>query len=454
METYIPMYNENDKPDLTGTESETTENNDNSSGAYGGSFKDYTYSTYDYNSFYDENYSNSYDKANNTTDNSESQTSYSSTVDKLDDNKVSETLSDDSDSIDSFKVFDNLNSVDSFDDFDILENANSINQNPSSNNIDATVYLDEFLQESIDFYNSIENAVSSKHKKKEINIPGCIVLSLFGISLFMILFGGVFTNSILSTMHNFAAIFAVVLFFITILLGIKPSIFLSHDDFRSKEINLQNIEDRLDTQKVQYYLDSVGKTTFKANKSYCLTGATFYGKKKSLSLKYALLTILLLFVICNTFGYIMMSSQIPVLLTLNFLLCFASAGIVFLFVGIIEPSMRIKSGLYSEPINAVCVEVDSHMSTYHRNGHTSHHRVYQPILYVRYNGHKYIIFDNLFTNTYIPYVGELIQITVNKNNPSDYEIVSSKTNNNYLMIGIVFFLIPLCLFIYMVMMFH
>ena len=58
------MYNENDNSDLTGTESETTENNDNSSGTYGGSFKDYTYSTYDYSSFYDENYSNSYDKSN------------------------------------------------------------------------------------------------------------------------------------------------------------------------------------------------------------------------------------------------------------------------------------------------------------------------------------------------------------------------------------------------------
>ena len=271
METYIQMYNENDKTDLTGTESETTENNDNSSGTYGGSFKDYTYSTYDYSSFYDENYSNSYDKANNTTDNSENQTSYNSTVDELDDNKVSETLSDDSDSIDSFKIFDNLNSVDSFETLDCTNSVNTFNStsnnlNNSTNNSqqtvppdeDATIYLDDFWNEAVNYNNSLSNSQKRQNKYKRLNIPGVTIISIGILSMVLIAIGAICGGNVEYILTGVGPVMFVLALMSAIILDTftkyKMSIFIINPDFLQNEIPSQNID---------LYLNLTGKKVLK-----------------------------------------------------------------------------------------------------------------------------------------------------------------------------------------------
>lgn len=438
METYIPMYNENDKTDLTGTESETTENNDNSSGTYGGSFKDYTYSTYDYSSFYDENYNNSYDKANNTTDNSESQTSYNSTVDELDDNKVSETLSDDSDSIDSFKIFDNLNSVDSFEALDCTNSVNTFNStsnnlNNSTNNSqqtlppdeDATIYLDDFWNEAVNYNNSLSNSQKRQNKYKRLNIPGVTIISIGILSMVLIAIGAICGGNVGYILTGVGPVMFVLALMSAIILDTftkyKMSIFIINPDFLHNEIPSQNID---------LYLNLTGKKSFKTQRSYCLTAPSVNERPKVLCVKYALLTVLTVFAIGNIISYIKYGPQWSDILALDAVLLFPCIGICMFYI-VIEQQLQQKSGYYDETVDAVCVEVDSRISRKRvGSGHST--RVYRPILYTRCkNGHKYILMNNVYTNTHIPYIGEVYKLKVNSRNPLCYVQLESTFRNAF-----------------------
>lgn len=438
METYIPMYNENDKTDLTGTESETTENNDNSSGTYGGSFKDYTYSTYDYSSFYDENYSNSYDKANNTTDNSENQTSYNSTVDELDDNKVSETLSDDSDSIDSFKIFDNLNSVDSFEALDCTNSVNTFNStsnnlNNSTNNSqqtvppdeDATIYLDDFWNEAVNYNNSLSNSQKRQNKYKRLNIPGVTIVSIGILSMVLIAIGAICGGNVEYILTGVGPVMFVLALMSAIILDTftkyKMSIFIINPDFLQNEIPSQNID---------LYLNLTGKKSFRAQRSYCLTAPSVNERPKVLCVKYALLTVLTVFAIGNIISYIKYGPQWSDILALDAVLLFPCIGICMFYI-VIEQQLQQKSGYYDETVDAVCVEVDSRISR-NRVGSGHSTRVYRPILYTRCkNGHKYILMNNVYTNTHIPYIGEVYKLKVNSRNPLCYVQLESTFRNAF-----------------------
>lgn len=432
------MYNENDKTDLTGTESETTENNDNSSGTYGGSFKDYTYSTYDYSSFYDENYNNSYDKANNTTDNSESQTSYNSTVDELDDNKVSETLSDDSDSIDSFKIFDNLNSVDSFEALDCTNSVNTFNStsnnlNNSTNNSqqtlppdeDATIYLDDFWNEAVNYNNSLSNSQKRQNKYKRLNIPGVTIISIGILSMVLIAIGAICGGNVEYILTGVGPVMFVLALMSAIILDTftkyKMSIFIINPDFLHNEIPSQNID---------LYLNLTGKKSFKTQRSYCLTAPSVNERPKVLCVKYALLTVLTVFAIGNIISYIKYGPQWSDILALDAVLLFPCIGICMFYI-VIEQQLQQKSGYYDETVDAVCVEVDSRISRKRvGSGHST--RVYRPILYTRCkNGHKYILMNNVYTNTHIPYIGEVYKLKVNSRNPLCYVQLESTFRNAF-----------------------
>lgn len=432
------MYNENDKTDLTGTESETTENNDNSSGTYGGSFKDYTYSTYDYSSFYDENYNNSYDKANNTTDNSESQTSYNSTVDELDDNKVSETLSDDSDSIDSFKIFDNLNSVDSFEALDCTNSVNTFNStsnnlNNSTNNSqqtlppdeDATIYLDDFWNEAVNYNNSLSNSQKRQNKYKRLNIPGVTIISIGILSMVLIAIGAICGGNVEYILTGVGPVMFVLALMSAIILDTftkyKMSIFIINPDFLQNEIPSQNID---------LYLNLTGKKSFKTQRSYCLTAPSVNERPKVLCVKYALLTVLTVFAIGNIISYIKYGPQWSDILALDAVLLFPCIGICMFYI-VIEQQLQQKSGYYDETVDAVCVEVDSRISRKRvGSGHST--RVYRPILYTRCkNGHKYILMNNVYTNTHIPYIGEVYKLKVNSRNPLCYVQLESTFRNAF-----------------------
>ena len=392
MEDYIPMYNENDNSDLTGTESETTENNDNSSGTYGGSFKDYTYSTYDYSSFYDENYSNSYDKSN-------FDTSFA-TGHSTNSNDSSES-SDNSDSIDSFKVFDNLNSVDSFEAFDSTNvvnafNSTSNNLNNSTNNSqqivppdeDATIYLDEFWKEAVNYNNSLSKSQKRQNKYKRLNIPGVTIVSIGILSMVLIAIGAICGGNVEYILTGVGPVMFVLALMSAIILDTftkyKLSIFIINPDFLQNEIPSQNID---------IYLNLTGKKSFRAHRSYCLTGPSVNERPKVLCVKYALLTVLAVFAIGNIISYIKYGPQWSNILALDAVLLFPCIGICMFYI-VIEQQLQQKSDYYDETVDAVCVEVDSRISR-NRVGSGHSTRVYRPILYTRCkNGHKYILMNN------------------------------------------------------------
>ncbi len=401
MENYIPMYNENDNPDLTGTESENIENNDNSSGTYGGSFKNYTYSTYDYSSFYDENYSNSYDKVNNTTD-------------------------------------------DSFETFDILENVNSNNQKPSSKNSDATVYLDEFLQEAVNYNNSLSKSQKRQNKFKTVNILG--IISVIAVILaFIFFYITPFTSGEISHILNKISMS---IFFAAFILLFITVIFTKKEDSVFSKYNPDFLKEKLNFQYIQNYLKLTGKTTFIAAKPYCLTGPYSNDKHKTSTIKHIIFAILITFVIGNIIAYIKCGPVLSHILLLDAILFFPCLGICFLFNSL-EDYLQINGGYYNETVDAVCIEIETKITT--SNDLEQHkEKVYRPILYTRCsNGHKYILFEGTLTNSPIPYIGEVMKLKVNSDNPLCYVNLKSKHTDLFLWFSIIWMIVSSLIYIYL-----
>ena len=422
METYIPMYNENDKPDLTGTENETTENNDNSPGTYGGSFKDYTYSTYDYNSFYDENYSNSYDKTNDTN------------------------------SVDSFNNFDNENSFGNYKNSSSVETYNTYNSynvtgsDNNSTNVyqkynetqeDATAYLDNFLKEAVNYNHSLSKIQKRKNKLKLMHIPTIIA---FIIAILTIVFGyiGISTSGVASSIfHDISN----GLFFLTFFVIIIVSVFFRRDyasDFRPKYL-----KDILNYQNIDSYLYYSGRTTFKSEVPYCLTEPASYEETKKMCTNYIIFSILTLFVIGNIITFMRFGMSITPIFVSNIILIFPCVGLIIIF-NALDPYMQLKSGYYDETVEAVCVEVESKIrrsSSVSSNSSTTT-VVYRPFLYARCNnGQKYILFNESFNNFHIPYVGEITKLKLNSHNPLKFVVIKSKLSNQKLWFGIIWLIL-------------
>ena len=415
------MYNENDNSDLTGTESETTENNDNSSGTYGGSFKDYTYSTYDYSSFYDENYSNSYDKSNNTTDDS----------------------FNDYDNENSFSNYKNSGSVGTFNTYNPYNvtgsdnNSTNVYQKYNETQEDATTYLDNFLKEAVNYNHSLSKTQKRQNKLRLMHIPTIIA---FIIAILTIVFGyiGISTSGVVSSIfHDLSN----GLFFLTFFVIIIVSIFFRRDyssDFRPKYL-----KDILNYQNIDSYLYYSGRTTFKSEVPYCLTEPASYEETKKLCTNYIIFSILTLFVIGNIITFMRFGMSIVPIFVSNITLIFPCVGLIIIF-NALDPYMQLKSGYYDETVEAVCVEVESKIrrsSSVSSNSRTTT-VVYRPFLYARCNnGQKYIMFNESFNNFHIPYVGEITKLKVNSHNPLKFVVIKSKLSNQKLWFGIIWLIL-------------
>lgn len=201
----------------------------------------------------------------------------------------------------------------------------------------------------------------------------------------------------------------------------KMSIFIINPDFLQNEIPSQNID---------LYLNLTGKKSFRAQRSYCLTAPSVNERPKVLCVKYALLTVLTVFAIGNIISYIKYGPQWSDILALDAVLLFPCIGICMFYI-VIEQQLQQKSGYYDETVDAVCVEVDSRISR-NRVGSGHSTRVYRPILYTRCkNGHKYILMNNVYTNTHIPYIGEVYKLKVNSRNPLCYVQLESTFRNAF-----------------------
>lgn len=398
------MYNENDNFDLTDLKNKTFEENSTSSDTYGGSFKDYTYSTYDYNSFYDENYSNSYDKSDDFTDNLvESVDNYG--IDSYDNPKNSVEDSN----IDSFNNSGNFTDSLISDSYNNSGSNNNQNQEPVSPENDATVYLDKFLDEAIDVYNS--NNI--ERKSKQLNIPAIILISILAISFILIMLCTIATGPLVDTLSSIGAVSFTIAFLISWILQVTTKFTLTIFKLNRTP---NYLKDKFNMQYLENSLNLLGKKSFNQKNSYCLTGPSYNIRRKPIYIKYAFPTAVFVFIILNIISYIRRAPDRSVMSFIAFILIFLFIEIFMLFC-CFEDFFQLKSGFYNETVNAVCIEVNSRIVS--SNGHR--HRIYEPILYMRCNnGHKYILVDFIVNSQAIPYVGEITKLKVNSTNPLCY----------------------------------
>ncbi len=448
------MYNENNDSDKTDETNEYSDslNESSTNDTYGRTFKDYTYSAYDYTSFFDENYGNSSDNSDtasdnhNTSDNltdnfktasvpDNSEDNYFSTINNShsveSDDKVSKAVDINNDiSPDSFESFNNLNTVDSYNAF------NNSSPNPDNHNDtvspddDPTIYLDEFLDAAVN---------NRPNKGRYLNIPGISIISMAILSFLLMFIGALTDNESLLTIGPILFVLTLIATFIILLFTkYNLSIFIVDSYEAAKGLPVHNIDT---------YLGLTDKKNFKSHNSYCLNGPTFNVKSKSPAIKYALITVLLVFIAGSIFAYNLQGPELSKVISLDGVLLFPCIGILLMFYHF-NSYILLKNGHYNETVNAVCVEVTSRRS-HSSDGHST--RIYRPILYGRCNnGHKYIFLDHPYTNTHIPYIGEVVKLKVNSSNPLSYFVYTPLYKNPYFKFDILYFIVSFTMYIWLV----
>lgn len=401
------MYNENNDSDKTDETNEYSDslNESSTNDTYGRTFKDYTYSAYDYTSFFDENYGNSSDNSDITSDNHDA-------------------------SFDNHNVSDNLNTVDSYNAF------NNSSPNPDNHNgtvspdDDPTIYLDEFLDAAVN---------NRPNKGRYLNIPGISIISMAILSFLLMFIGALTDNESLLTIGPILFVLTLIATFIILLFTkYNLSIFIVDSYEAAKGLPVHNIDT---------YLGLTDKKNFKSHNSYCLNGPTFNVKSKSPAIKYALITVLLVFIAGSIFAYNLQGPELSKVISLDAVLLFPCIGILLMFYHF-NSYILLKNGHYNETVNAVCVEVTSRRS-HSFDGHST--RIYRPILYGRCNnGHKYIFLDHPYTNTHIPYIGEVVKLKVNSSNPLSYFVYTPLYKNPYFKFDILYFIVSFTMYIWLV----
>lgn len=269
---------------------------------------------------------------------------------------------------------------------------------------DNTHYLDEFLESSI--YNS---KYKSHIKEKKLNITTALFIGIILLSFSLIVVAKIINGNI----GEIITYIAIVLFFSDLIITSLINIVL-HNKLTLYVAN---------TDKLDSYLRSANRTSFKEHNSYCLTGPTLPVKSTDSNEypnagKHMLILFILPFIICSLCTYIKYGDNWSLILLLDELALFISIGLLLLYNYCIKFFIKKNLSFYDETVDAVCVEISAHKN-HHMNNRGG--RSYGAILYAKCkNGHKYILMPNAFTN-HIPYVGEMYQINVKSDNPVSYE---------------------------------
>ncbi len=304
------------------------------------------------------------------------------------------------------------------------------------NENDATVYLDKFLDEAIDVYNTND----IERKSKQLNIPAIILISLLVISFMLMVLCTVVNDPLRNIFAHVGPIVFMISFMIAFILQISTKFTLT---ILKENRNPHYLKDNFNMQYLENSLNLLGKKSFNQNNSYCLTGPSYNITRKSIYIKYAVPTALLVYVILNIISYIIQAPNWSGILFAGFILIFLFIEIFMLF-SCFEDSFQLKSGFYNETVNAVCIEVNSRIVS--SNGHR--HRIYEPILYIRcHNGHKYILVDVTVNSESIPYVGEITKLKVNSTNPLCYIPLKPKISDTRLRMSIDSIVVTLIMYI-------
>lgn len=107
--------------------------------------------------------------------------------------------------------------------------------------------------------------------------------------------------------------------------------------------------------------------------------------------------------------------------------------ILFIIIGVCLIIGGLYNALYlkltcTEYVNAECVEVKKQ---YNRN----HNEAYCPVYSFSYNGQNYKVCNEIYTNSYIPAVGQCYEVYINPNNPMKiYEPLRVKGTGMFMII--------------------
>ncbi|MBR3834878.1 MAG: DUF3592 domain-containing protein [Lachnospiraceae bacterium] len=117
--------------------------------------------------------------------------------------------------------------------------------------------------------------------------------------------------------------------------------------------------------------------------------------------------------------------------------CTDAVPMIFIVLFIVIGVFLIIAGLYSslflkltctEYVNAECVEVKKQYTS-------NHYETYCPVYSFSYNGQNYMVCNDIYTNRFIPAVGQSYEVYINPNNPMKiYEPLRSMHTGLYMAI--------------------
>ncbi|HEZ7985871.1 MAG TPA: DUF3592 domain-containing protein [Ruminococcus sp.] len=118
----------------------------------------------------------------------------------------------------------------------------------------------------------------------------------------------------------------------------------------------------------------------------------------------------------------------------TFFICFS---VLFIMIGIFVLFLpQIKSKKCTETVIAEVVENLSYESSHRsRNGHRRTNTMYKPVFSFTYNGKDYCVESKTSSDPPAFQPGEIVELKINPNNPTDFYAPSDKTTS---FIGIIF----------------
>lgn len=174
------------------------------------------------------------------------------------------------------------------------------------------------------------------------------------------------------------------------------------------------------------YLKFAHLSRFTDKMPRCLTMQSTIQEEKSRYAKPALIITIPTMTIGLLISYDTLDSAWNKIMSSLAFLLVGCIGLCILYFGVIKRFINSKK--YDEIVDAVCIEVNKRRSG---DGQS----VSQPVYYTKCkNGHKYILFNDTFSNFGIPEIGDIIQLKVNSKNPLQWLVMNAW--GNYLFFSI------------------
>lgn len=292
-----------------------------------------------------------------------------------------------------------------------------MNYDNFDNNDNQIEFLDHFYNECLINRNFHNNTV------KKLSIYNTISMIFAIIFLSLVSLGINLNNAIYSTVGFIGSIISIISIIMLTIRASKESQNAYYEQQSASNIHYDYLFDYLKLSNLNRFTDK---------KPRCLTMQNTIHEEKSRYAKPALIIIIPIMTVGLFISYNKLDSAWnKIIISLAFLLV-ACIGLCFLYFGVIKSFINYKR--YDEVVDAVCIEVNKRRS---KNGGEA---VSQPVYFTKCkNGHKYILFNDTFSNFGIPEIGDIIQLKVNSKNPLQWLRMNDwGTYVFYSVMGIVF----------------